>query len=77
MQDVNSCLMRKTCVQGAPDSQLAYNACKKQACAIQTCLKRNNYQVERCQTVVAKLRECCRGYEELSVHCRLGPTKQD
>lgn len=34
--------------------------CKKQACAIQFCLQRRNYQESRCADVIQRYYECCR-----------------
>ncbi|KAI9284972.1 hypothetical protein BC943DRAFT_325129 [Umbelopsis sp. AD052] len=34
-------------------------ACMKEACAIQSCLEKNQYQEKRCQDVIDKLRACC------------------
>ncbi|KAH8552834.1 mature-T-cell-proliferation protein [Umbelopsis sp. PMI_123] len=33
--------------------------CMKEACAIQACLEKNQYQEKRCQDVIDKLRACC------------------
>ncbi|KAI9234277.1 MAG: hypothetical protein BYD32DRAFT_423913 [Podila humilis] len=33
--------------------------CHKQACAIQSCLTKNNYQESRCRDVIEKLQQCC------------------
>lgn len=34
--------------------------CMKLACAIQTCLQKNNYQEEKCQAQLQNLLDCCR-----------------
>ncbi|GAA97069.1 uncharacterized protein L969DRAFT_54333 [Mixia osmundae IAM 14324] len=33
--------------------------CQMEACAIQTCLSRNSYNQERCQSSVTALYKCC------------------
>ncbi|KAK8858911.1 hypothetical protein IAR55_003142 [Kwoniella newhampshirensis] len=33
--------------------------CQEQACAIQTCLTRNNYNESKCQSAVRDLYSCC------------------
>ncbi|OBA14004.1 uncharacterized protein OGAPODRAFT_103731 [Ogataea polymorpha] len=39
--------------------------CKPQACAIQDCLKANNYNESRCTKLIDQLYECCtKFYEE-------------
>ncbi|KAM3581694.1 Cx9C motif-containing protein 4, mitochondrial [Umbelopsis sp. WA50703] len=34
-------------------------SCLKEACAIQSCLEKNQYQEKKCQEVINRLRECC------------------
>ena len=34
--------------------------CQRQACAIQDCLKKNNYQEEKCQNIIQLMIECCK-----------------
>lgn len=34
--------------------------CKKQACAIQFCLQRRNYQESKCVDVIQRYYDCCR-----------------
>ena len=33
--------------------------CQRQACAIQDCLKKNNYQEEKCQVIMQLMLDCC------------------
>ena len=33
--------------------------CQRQACAIQDCLKKNNYQEEKCQDIIQLMMDCC------------------
>ena len=33
--------------------------CQRQACAIQECLKKNNYQEEKCQVIIQLMLDCC------------------
>ncbi|KAF0437092.1 mature T-cell proliferation 1 neighbor protein-like protein [Gigaspora margarita] len=33
--------------------------CHREACAIQECLQKNNYQEERCKDVINQLFKCC------------------
>ena len=46
------------------------DACKKEACQIQTCFSRNQYNMVKCAQVVEKLRSCCRTQGKASVHCQ-------
>ena len=34
--------------------------CQRQACAIQDCLQKNNYQEDKCDEHLESLLECCR-----------------
>lgn len=34
-------------------------SCHKEACAIQTCLQKNNYQESKCQESINQLYQCC------------------
>lgn len=44
--------------------------CKKEACAIQACLKRRSFDAARCGDAVAALKACCGRLEPgASVHC--------
>ena len=47
------------------------DACKKEACVIQTCLSRNAYNMQRCQWAVDALQRCCEEYHGISVHCAM------
>ena len=40
--------------------------CKQEACDIQSCLKRNNFQEEKCLDTIDKLKDCCRVWYEQS-----------
>ena len=60
---------------GGNEEGQSKQACKKEACAIQSCLSRNQYHMQRCQHAVENLRKCCEGYEDRSVHCQMGPKK--
>ncbi|KAL1931817.1 hypothetical protein VTP01DRAFT_9961 [Rhizomucor pusillus] len=33
--------------------------CQKEACAIQDCLGKNNYQESKCEQAIQALRQCC------------------
>lgn len=45
-------------------------ACHTEACAIQDCLANNNYDMNKCQDKVDKLKKCCSGSTmQESVHC--------
>ncbi len=46
------------------------HACKKFACAFQSCLKQQGFQnMDRCQREIDDLRACCREFNGVSVHC--------
>lgn len=51
------------------------NPCKPHACAIQTCIQRNQFQQEKCESLIRDLYRCCADYykdhgpTELSVSC--------
>ena len=34
--------------------------CKQEACAIQTCLKHNNFVEDKCRDEIENLKQCCR-----------------
>ena len=38
-------------------------ACKTEACAIQTCLSKSHYQSEECQKQIQDLMKCCEKYQ--------------
>ena len=44
--------------------------CKKQACAIQDCLKKNNYNEAHCFDVIEKMRKCCATWKHESFCCQ-------
>ncbi|CAI7880794.1 unnamed protein product [Closterium sp. NIES-53] len=53
-------------------SLVELKGCKPRACAIQSCLKRNDYQPSRCTSPIRRLRECCmklQGAGVTSPHC--------
>ena len=41
------------------DADVCQIHCKKQACAIQWCLSRNNYQEPKCTFVINQYESCC------------------
>lgn len=40
------------------------NVCHPYACAIQTCLKRNNYNENKCKKVIQEWRQCLQNQQE-------------
>ncbi|GJP54216.1 hypothetical protein CLOM_g13314 [Closterium sp. NIES-68] len=42
-----------------PPSLAPLKGCKPHACAIQSCLKKNEYQPSRCTSPIRRLHECC------------------
>ncbi|KAL6010646.1 hypothetical protein ACLOJK_001083 [Asimina triloba] len=43
--------------------------CKKQACDIQACLNKNNFDPQRCLNAIELLQSCCEKCEYKSTHC--------
>ncbi|KAL5704167.1 hypothetical protein ACHQM5_022633 [Ranunculus cassubicifolius] len=43
--------------------------CKKEACDIQACLSKNNFNSQRCQRVIELLQSCCEQCKYNSTHC--------
>ncbi|CAO2834779.1 uncharacterized protein LOC130809874 [Amaranthus tricolor] len=43
--------------------------CKKQACDIQACLSKNNFNPQKCIHVIQKLQNCCELCNYDSTHC--------
>ena len=43
--------------------------CQSQACAIQECLKKHNFQEEKCEDVIQRMLECCKKFEKESYIC--------
>ncbi|GMH14996.1 hypothetical protein Nepgr_016837 [Nepenthes gracilis] len=43
--------------------------CKRQACDIQTCLSKNNFNSQKCLHVIEKLDTCCETCKYNSTHC--------
>lgn len=43
----------------AAEKELCERVCKKQACAIQFCLQRRNYQESKCAEVIKRYYDCC------------------
>lgn len=43
--------------------------CKKYACAIQDCLRQNNYQESKCLEAIEAMKKCCRGLTTYSFIC--------
>ncbi|CAI5533782.1 unnamed protein product [Closterium sp. Naga37s-1] len=58
---------------GSPSPTIAeLKGCKPRACAIQSCLKRNDYQSSRCTSPIRLLHECCMKLQVVgttSPHC--------
>ncbi|KAF1786675.1 Mature-T-Cell Proliferation I type [Phytophthora cactorum] len=46
------------------DKELCERVCKKQACAIQFCLQRRNYQESKCAEVIKRYYDCCAAAKE-------------
>ena len=45
--------------------------CQRQACAIQDCLKKNNYKEDKCQKIIQLMIDCCNtNGRELSIICK-------
>jgi hypothetical protein len=59
-----------------PEAQKDTKTCKKEACAIQTCLKNNDYQQQMCSAAVKALVECCRKSIGPNVHCAFPAKKK-
>ena len=46
------------------------HACKKFACAFQSCLKQHGFQnMHQCQREINDMRRCCAEFNGISVHC--------
>ncbi|KAG6471909.1 cx9C motif-containing protein 4, mitochondrial [Zingiber officinale] len=43
--------------------------CKKEACNIQSCLSKNNFDSKRCMKVIRLLQICCENCNYDSTHC--------
>eukprot|EP00250_Pteridium_aquilinum_P012374 c20689_g1_i2 orf=326-520(+) len=43
--------------------------CSQEACDIQTCIKKNDYVLERCFGVIEALQACCEKCNSKSTHC--------
>ncbi|KNA26093.1 hypothetical protein SOVF_000130 [Spinacia oleracea] len=50
-------------------TQPSKEPCKKQACDIQACLSKNNFNPQRCIDVILKLQKCCENCNYDSTHC--------
>ena len=50
------------------DSMGGVQACKTEACAIQTCLSKSHYQSEQCQKQIQDLMKCCEKYQVCLTH---------
>ena len=46
------------------------DACKTEACSIQTCLSQNGYDVSRCSHQIDRLRKCCEQHQVRLRLCR-------
>jgi mature T-cell proliferation 1 neighbor protein len=44
--------------------------CQKQACAIQDCLKKNNYNEAYCFDAIEYMRKCCAAWKHESLCCQ-------
>ena len=45
--------------------------CKKFACEWQDCLKRSDYQEEKCKGIIEKLKECClKNYDKREIEVK-------
>lgn len=53
------------------------DACKSEACAIQDCLAKNDYNMSKCQDKVDKLKNCCKENLKESVHCGMVDSRTD
>jgi hypothetical protein len=53
------------------------SACKSEACKIQDCLSKNDYDVRKCSDEIAKLKKCCEKYQGVSIHCGFDPEGKD
>ena len=53
------------------------DACKSEACAIQDCLAKNDYNISKCQDKVDKLKNCCKDNLKESVHCGMLDSSTD
>lgn len=42
--------------------------CKREACGIQACLKKNDHQQKACQGAILALRSCCRRFRDSHGH---------
>ena len=45
------------------------DACKTEACSIQTCLSKNGYNVSQCSHQVDRLKKCCEKHQARSLGC--------
>uniref|UniRef100_A0A7N0ZXU3 Cx9C motif-containing protein 4 n=1 Tax=Kalanchoe fedtschenkoi TaxID=63787 RepID=A0A7N0ZXU3_KALFE len=50
-------------------AQPSKEPCKKQACDIQACLSKNNFDSQRCRRVIELLQFCCEECDYKSTHC--------
>ncbi|XP_021756381.1 cx9C motif-containing protein 4-like [Chenopodium quinoa] len=50
-------------------AQPSKEPCKKQACDIQSCLSKNNFNPKNCIDVILKLQKCCENCNYDSTHC--------
>jgi hypothetical protein len=39
------------------------DACKTEACSIQTCMSKNGYDISQCQHQIDKLQQCCKKHQ--------------
>ncbi len=53
------------------------DACKTEACAIQDCLSKNDYDMNKCKDKVDRLKDCCSKNLKESVHCGMLDSRTD
>ncbi|XP_032596835.1 cx9C motif-containing protein 4 [Drosophila grimshawi] len=49
--------------------KVSKDPCKLYACRIQSCLRENNYQEDRCTEVLEEMRICCLKWHKKSLCC--------
>ncbi|KAG0628355.1 hypothetical protein M758_1G020500 [Ceratodon purpureus] len=43
--------------------------CYQEACGIQSCLAKNDFQMEKCRNSILELQECCKHAQYKTKHC--------
>ncbi|GAQ81255.1 hypothetical protein KFL_000750230 [Klebsormidium nitens] len=51
------------------DPELTGQPCHAQACAIQKCLSKNNFDSHKCIDTIQKLLACCQEHQNKPKHC--------